>query len=70
MFKTEEALENVCKEVIIKEFDAEAVSKMIEYIYTDELKQVYSKTGCCFQFLWKNLYSFKISNLIDKILNV
>jgi hypothetical protein len=48
MFKTEEALENVCKEVIIKEFDAEAVSKMIEYIYTDELKQVYSKTGFFF----------------------
>jgi hypothetical protein len=40
MFKAEEALDKVCKEVTIKEFEPEVVARMIEYIYTDDLKQV------------------------------
>ena len=40
MFKTEDALEKICKEIRIKEFEAEVVAKMIDYIYMDDLKQV------------------------------
>ena len=40
MFKAEEALDKVCNQVTVKEFEAEVVAKMIEYIYTDDLKQV------------------------------